>query len=252
MLDKLCRALGDLAKDELEEPEPTPGDIKSFMIRPVAANIEPNVFKTFSVYVPEYLADQEGTKLVNITSSNSNIIVSEESISLQRHKKYSGILKSTFKVLGDGEGEISTITATLGSKTASAEVRVGPQKKGKKRKKLSAGGGGIFTRVIPAIDDNPIQRFNHKPGGIIEIYVKFPGVDKYLSEDLSGAYTPEGKMMLGEILIEAFCRYVARKRSGAASSEIDQHMSEIDRLRKKCSAKVYEVIFNSDLENILA
>lgn len=252
LLDKLCRALGDMAKDELEEPEPRPGDIKSFMVRPVIANIEPDLFKTFTVYVPEYLTDQEATAVVNVVSSNSNIIVSEKSISLQKHKKYSGILKSTFKVMGDTEGEVSTITATLGSQTASAEVRIGPQKKGRKRRKLSAGGGGIFTRVIPAIDDNPIQRFNHKPGGIIEIYVKFPGVDKYLGEDLSGAYTPEGKMMLGEILIEAFCRYIARKRGGMASSEIDQQMSEIDRLRKKCSAKVYDVIFNSNLENILA
>jgi len=252
MLDKLCKALGDLAKDELEETEPTPGEIQSFMIRPLVANIEPSTFKNLSVYAPEYLVDQEGTRVVSVISSNHKIVIGEQNITLQKHKKYSGILKSTFKVSGNEEGQISTITTKLGSLVAIAEVRIGPQKKGKKHKKLSAGGGGIFTKVSPAIDDNPIQRFNLKPGGIIEIYVKFPGVDKYLSEDLSGAYTLEGKMMLGEILIEAFCRYVARKRGATRSAEIDQFMFEMDRLRKKCSRTVYDVIFNTNLEKILA
>lgn len=252
MLDRLCKALGDLAKDELEEAEPTPGEIQSFMVRPLVANVEPSTFKNLSVYAPEYLVDQEATKVVSIVSSNHNIVVSEQNIRLEKHKKYSGILKSTFKVSGNDEGQISTITAKLGSLVATAEVRIGPQRKGKKHKKLSAGGGGIFTKVSPAIDDNPIQRFNHKPGGIIEIYVKFPGVDKYLGENLSGAYTLEGKMMLGEILIEAFCRHVARKRGATSSAEIDQFMSEMDRLRKKCSRTVYDVIFSTNLEKLIA
>ena len=252
MLDKLCKALGDLAKDELEETEPTPGEIQSFMVRPLVVNVEPSTFKNLSVYAPEYLVDQEGTKVVNIVSSNSNIVIGEQTITLEKHKKYNGVLKSTFKVSGTDEGQISTITAKLGSLVATAEVRIGPQKKkGKKHKRLSAGGGGIFTKVSPAIDDNPIQRFNHKPGGIIEIYVKFPGIDKYLGEDLRGAYTLEGKMMLGEILIEAFCRYVARKRGATGSAEIDQFMFEMDRLRKKCSRTVYDVIFSTNLESIL-
>ncbi|MBI5614516.1 hypothetical protein HY947_06330 [Candidatus Gottesmanbacteria bacterium] len=251
MLDKLCKALGDLAKDELEETEPTPGEIQSFMMRPLVANIEPSTFKSLSVYAPEYLVDQEGTRVVSVVSSNNNIVIGEQNITLEKHKKYSGILKSAFKVSGKEEGQVSTITGKLGSLVATAEVRIGPQKKGKKHKRLSAGGGGIFTKVSPAIDDNPIQRFNHKPGGIIEIYVKFPGIDKYLGEDLSGAYKLEGKMMLGEILIEAFCRYVARKRGATSSSEIDQFMFEIDRLRKKCSRTVYDVIFTTNLDKIL-
>ena len=243
--------MGDLAKDELEELELSQGNIQSFMIRPLIANVEPGVFKTFSVYVPEYLTDREGTKSVSVVSSNSKIAVSEQSKALERHKKYNEILKLTFGAMGKNEGDISTLTATLGSLSACAEVRIGPPKKDKKRKKLSMGGGGIFTKVVPATDDNPIQRFNHKPGGVIEIYVKFPGIDEYLGDDLSGVYTLEGKMMLGEILIEAFCRYVARKKSVAVSTEVDQFMSEIDRLRKKCSRTVYEVIFSTNLEKLL-
>lgn len=251
MLDKLCKKLSDLAKDEVEDNQPGPGEIEHFTIRPLFANIEAAKPRSFGVYAPKYLAEDEGTKFVKFSSSNERIHLINPAVILDYYKKDKEVLAKSFKVVGEIEGETATITASLGNLVSKCEVRVGPLKERKKRKRTK-GGGGMFRKIVPARDAEPIQRFNYLEGGIIKVFVKFPGVEKYLGESFENASSPEGRAILAEIIIEAFCRHVSRNRAEKYfPGEMDPLMSDMDRLRKKASLIVYDTIFRADLKDIL-
>lgn len=253
LMQKLCRKLSALAKEELDGPEPGPGEIDTLLIRPIFGNIELGKVRPFSVYAPEYLIEEQGTKLVEAKSSNPNITLITPAVRLEKHKKYDNIFKSTIKVAGKLEGETSRITVQLGDLSATSEVRIAPMGKiGKKKRKLTRG-GGLFTKIEPAYDDNPIQRFEYQEGGIIKIYMKFPGVSEYLGRNFEKLAAPEARLLLAEVLIEAFIRFVARRKAGKDfPDEIDPLISDMDRLRRKITLAVYNLILKENLKEILA
>lgn len=251
LLNKLCKELSDLAKDELEDKEPGPGEVKAFVIKPLFANVEPNSNRNLSVYCPKYLAEDEGTRVVNLVSSNKNIKLLNDSIVLEDYKRDSSIFKAGFKVTGENEGEVSTITATLGGISANCELRV--HKLGKKIEGRPTGsGGGVFRKIEFAYDEAPIQRFDYVPGGIIKVFIKFPGVADILGETFENVETEEARLLFSEIVIEAFSRYISRQRAGKYIEEqIDPFTSEMDRLRKKATKIVYNILLRADLKELL-
>lgn len=251
MLEKLCKELSKLAKDELEESGPGAGETVNLMILPMYANIEPGVPRPLGVYVPKYLSESEGTKIAKLSSSNQDIKIINPKVTLDYYKVDPNVLKTTFKVVGYSEGESTTITAKLGSLTATSEVRVGPLKKKKKRKKKRRT-GGLFSKILPAKDEDPIQRFQYLEGGIIKIFVKFPGIEKYLGPNFENVESPEGKAILSDVVIEAFCRHLAMQRAGKYfDEEIDPLLHDMDRLRGKASRIVYDIIFRADLKDLI-
>lgn len=253
LFNKLCKELSDLAKDELEDKEPGPGEVKTFVIKPLFANIDPESPRTLSVYCPKYLSEDEGTKVVNLLSSNSSIKLLNDSITLEQYKRDQDILKATFKLAGENEGEVALITATLGGVTTNSEVRI--HKLGHTidpKKPPSGSGGGVFRKIEPAYDESPIQRFQYVPGGIIRIFIKFPGVGDILGENFESIETQEARVVLSEIIIEAFSRHISRQRVGKYIEEqIDPFTSEMDRLRKKATKTVYNILLRADLKDLL-
>ena len=252
LLDKVCKELSDLAKDEIEDTLPSEGEIEFFTIRPLFANIEAGNARSFGVYAPKYLSDDEGTRFVKVKSSNQNIYVINPEIRLDYYKNDQNVLTNSFKVMGNNIGETAMITASLGSLSCNCEVRIGEMKKKGKRKKRRKGGGGFFRKVSPAHDDEPIQRFQYLEGGIVKIFVKFPGIENYIGKNFEKIESMEGRALLSEIIIEAFCRQISRQQVGkTVSPEIDAAIANMDRLRKKVSAVVYDTIFRADLKEIL-
>ena len=252
MLDKLCKELSKLAKDELEDAGPAPGQVNSLLILPMVVNINLDEPRNLGVYAPSFIVADENTNVVKIFSSNEKIRILNPEIKVEPDKKHENLYKSSFSVLSSADGEMSIITAKLGNQVANCEVRVIPQvNKGHKRKRRNSG-GGIFSKISVAHDNDPIQRFQYSEGGIIRIFVKFPGINKYLGENLELLYTMEGKSILSEILIEAFCRYVAKQRAGKYYTEdIDLFSGEMDRLRRKSSSIIYEMAFKTDLRDLI-
>ena len=252
LLDKVCKELSNLAKEELEDTLPSEGEIEFFTIRPLFANIEPNNLRSFGVYAPKYLCDDEGTKFVRVVSSNQNIKVLNSDIKLDFYKNDPEVLTNSFKVIGSNVGEISIITANLGSLTSNCEVRIGEMKHGGKKRSRRKGGGGFFKKVVPAHEEEPIQRFQYLEGGIIKIFVKFPGIQKYIGENFEKIESMEGRAILSEIIIETFCRQISRQQTGkSVSPEIDAVIANMDRLRIKASNIVYDTIFRANLKEIL-
>ena len=253
LFNKLCKELSDLAKDELEDKEPGPGEVKAFVIKPLFANVDPKTPRTLSVYCPKYLSEDENTKIVNIISSNDNIKILNDSITLEEYKRDPNVLKGVFKVAGENIGEVAQITASLGGVTASAEVRIHELGHREPPDKPPTGsGGGVFRKIEPAYDESPIQRFQYVPGGTIRIFIKFPGVGDILGENFESIESQEARVALSEIIIEAFSRHISRQRVGKYIEEqIDPFTSELDRLRKKATKAVYNTLLKADLKDLL-
>ena len=137
------------------------------------------------------------------------------------------------------------ISCKLGSQETSALVVVSTPKKKKRRR------GGFISDIVLSEISNPIQRVEYKKEtGVIKIYVNFPGVNRYFPRGSKEIEQNEkSKVMLAELIGEAFCKVLARKKletSGMVSPEgqIDAFNSEVNNFQRKYLDKIHEIILN--------
>ena len=251
LLGKLCSQLNKLAKEELEEtieiPEPEP-DITNLIIKPEVANIQIDKPRAFSVYAPDNLVKDEG-QVVHIKSDTIDIQPLASTVNLEKYSKYpEKIWYRYFKVVGKSEGAEGTIIVKLGTETAQAKVKVGPSKGRKKGKQITGRKGGFISDIKPEDDDNPPQRVVYDKG-IIKIYIKFPSTVKFIKSGLDGVETAEGKILLAELVGDAFCKELARRGIEVRryltvpGGEIDSFNTALNELQKKYLHTIQEVIF---------
>lgn len=251
LLEKLCSELNKLAKQELEDviaiPEPEP-DITKLIIKPEQANIQIDKPRVFSVYAPDNLVKDEG-QVVHIKSDAVDIQPLASTVSLEKHPKYpEKIWYRYFKVVGKREGAEGTIIAKLGTEPALSTVKVAPAK-GKKRGEIKGRKGGFISDIVPDEDENPSQRVFYRDG-IIRIYIKFPSVAQFIKSGLVGVDTPEGKILLAELVGDAFCKELARqgieggKYPKVPGNEIDSFNNAVNELQKKYLHAIQEIAFS--------
>lgn len=248
MLQKLCNLLNELAKKELditEEPPEPPPDIKDLTIIPTIANVQIDKPRVLSVWAPDEVIKKEGQE-AHIKSDTIDIHPLASVINLEKSSKYPETLWSRyFKVAGNKDGAVGTITVKLGNKIASATVKVAPPRKIGPRHQRK---GGFISNIIPDELDNPSQRVFYD-NGIIKIYVRFPSVFKFIKSRLEGVETPEGRILLAELVGEAFCKELAMQKleSGdiikVPGAEIDSFNTALNEIQKKHLHKIQEIIF---------
>ncbi|MFZ3063420.1 MAG: hypothetical protein WA148_06745, partial [Actinomycetota bacterium] len=250
MLSKLRDELNRFARKELEELdqpiEPTE-KIDALTILPSYVNIEMDKPRTLSVYTPIELVKTAGTK-VSVESSSVNIQILSPHVNLSEHHKYPDLLYGFFKVVGRVVGEEGDIFCKLGDEEARAHVKVGEQKK-RRKGELKGRKGGFISEILPDETANPIQRVEYKSNvGQIRIYVNFPAVAKYLGASLKGVETEQGRVVLAELVGEAFCRELATRNLETGKyprfpgGEIDTFNSAVNDLQKKYLHKIHDVI----------
>lgn len=243
MLKKLCNLLNELAKNELEgefEPPPdTPPDINDLTIIPSIANVQLDKPRILLIVAPTEIVDKEGTE-IQIHSDNSKEIYSLTSTTkLEKSSKYPEKLWSKyFKVVGTIEGAEATITVQLGSRTVSAKIKVAPPKEIGKRKPKRK--GGFITEI--KLDENNIKGENQRvfyesQTGIIWINVNFPSTNKFIKSGFEGIENETGKLLVAELVGEAFCKQLARTKIETdikiPGNEIDSFNLAINEMQKK-------------------
>ncbi|MBX5326974.1 MAG: ATP-binding protein [Candidatus Bathyarchaeia archaeon] len=252
MLEKLRSLLNNMAEEELEELEELPvdpgPDIKTLVLKPEWTNVAKDKPRTLSIYAPSEMVQTEGDE-TNIKSDTLDIQPLVSVVKLEKHPKYPERLwYRYFKVVGRTENASGIITATLGKQKAIARVKVAPPKK-KKKGKLPGQKRGFIKDITPDEEESPTQRtFYDKNTGIIKIYVNFPSVTKIIRKGLEGAQTPEGRILLAELVGEAFCRELARRKldinPAAPGGEIDAFNNEMNKLQKRALHQIQRLIFN--------
>lgn len=255
-LRSLCSLLNELAKKEFEDIEELPvepgPDIQGLVLKPEWANVQKDRPRTLSVYAPTELVQSEGNA-VKIESNNVDIKPLTEEVKLARHPKYAEELwYSYFKVIGKNEGVEGIVTATLGnSAPAIARIKVAPPKE-KKRGKITGRKVGFISEIIPDETETPTQRtFYDKNTGIIRIFIKFPSVFGIIGSALEGAETPAGRILLAELVGEAFCRELARLKiesnPAPPGAEIDAFNAEMNKLQSKALLPIQKFVFSRKL-----
>lgn len=253
LIRDLCNELNRFAKLEFEEVEYGPidepeADIENIIIKPDVAYIHEDKPRNFSVYAPADLVNNAG-RIVLIKSDNPNIQPLVSQLTLEAHPKYQGkIWYRYFKVVGRRNGEQGVLTATLNAESATAKVIVEPPRKKRKGEKIQIRKYGFISSIEPDEMDNPGQRVNYSDG-IIKIYVKFLSVAKFIKSGLEGVETPEGKVLMAELVGDAFCKELARKGIEQGKypkmpgGEIDSFNAAVNELQKKYLHKIQEIIF---------
>lgn len=260
LLGKLCNLLNRLAKQELEDldveiDEPA-DELSCLQITPKYANLPKDIPRNFRIYAPISLVNING-KTARIKSDNPFAI--QPLSTLVELEPYPNAPKDplkiyfqNFKVVGRTDSATGTITVSLGQEQAIANVKVAPLGKRGKREKRMIRKGGFIADIKP--DDSGYRvkeerTVYDRDTGIIWINVNFPSVKKYLRSGFEGIESDDtGKMLLAELVGDAFCRALARRKleidKPPKGAEIDAYNAEINKLQQKTLHSIQEIVFS--------
>ncbi len=251
MLRTLCNALDALAKKEFEEwqtPIEPADNIDDLTILPRYAYIEVDKPRSFGVYAPIELI--KVTKdVVTLQSDNPKIQLMSHDIHLNQYSyKHPSLRYGIFKIIGKVAEEEANISCELNDHMALSHVKV--HTLGKRGEGNGKGTKvGFIREIIPDLTPNPTQRVEYKDQTAeIRIYLHFPAISKYLGEGFKGADTEQGRVILAELVGEAFCRAVALKKIGGAEApsipghEIDSFISAVNDIQKKYLYQIHDII----------
>lgn len=220
---KLFRKLNKLGRDLIGSdgpgPDLIPSNIKvnSLTIIPAEGVAPPSTKRTFSVYCPYANVSNNPFVEIRLDNPKGKFNISKTKIKLKRHKLIDDLAFGHFSIKGNREKDMTGIIAESNSDEDYAEFTVGPKRKKtktEKKKGPSTRKGGFFKEIrFDPFNDNPNQRvYYDKRNGIINIYLKYPGIEPYIGPNGEGCDTKLGSMLLSELIAEAFCRVTARRR----------------------------------------
>lgn len=258
-IKKVLKLLNIWAREEMENPPETNGEgdgsidsstpVTSLTIKPEKAKARPKNPRTFSVYLPKALAQQNNPPCVQIELQDvvGKVWLREKSVQLKPHNQHADLFVGYFQVTGDSEGNRAYIIARWENSEDIAEFEVGEPDKRSRGNRPYPRTGGTFKDLKFESSENPEQRvFYDRSSGVIWVYTKFPPLESYLGLSGENARTPQGSVLLAEIVCEAFCRAIARKNLEQnpvpSGSEIDWYNRRIFDLMRKCSKAIHQAL----------
>ncbi len=201
---------------ELLEKEPEKGSIPKEIIQltvaPQKVNVEIGRQRQVGVYLPANLAPTD-YKLtpVSVSSDNPGVTVVSPKVFFKPHPERHTLLYTSFTLGGKSEGARAIVTVEFMGKKANCFARVAPLSK--KRKGKPRGVAGRFRDILPELREPPVKRVDYaEDTGVITIVVNNPAVAPFLREGLDGADTPQGAMLLAELIGQIVCRVLVKDR----------------------------------------
>jgi len=147
-------------------------------------------------------------------------------------------------------GAEALITATIDALKAEAMVKVISKREPRTphETKPKKEHGGLFrdVKLDPTAEPKQRVRFVGPPDSIIVIATKAPSVALYLDEHGGGSNTPQGQVLLAELITEAVCSEIARRgvTNGVfltiPGAEADAIRREHINLQNKYAHKIHE------------
>jgi hypothetical protein len=260
LFSELSKLFNDIFKEELGDEGKIDLEIEDVFeekvfIKPEVINIVPKTPRTICFYAHENIVKEQGES-VKVCSIRQKVLVLDEKIYLERHKKYTNMFMGKIRIKGFKIGDEDVIEAILGKEKALCEVRVkeklGKKKPGKPKPKKQ----GNITGFEFDPDFNPSQRAYHNSNnGKIVIFMQFPGVPNYIGEDLRDIKTEMGRMLLCEIVCEAMFKRIAKEKLDKGEEaffgekDADIYQNLINDLQKKHLNKVYNLVMNYDFNS---
>lgn len=217
LVNKLKNLLNSWAKaeDMSWESPIDPATLDAMILKPESLEVEKDIPREISIYLPKEILDVYGENKIKIESDNPFIQVSTDKLSFKPHKDYPEISIGRFSVTGKKIIEEGIVGCYLGDYNAYSIVSVVEKIENnghRKKRKLNPKSGGFLRDIKSDNRESPTQRVSYDADlGEIRIYVNFPGVKDYLKSGLAGSETPEGSIMIAELVTEVFCRTLSLK-----------------------------------------
>jgi hypothetical protein len=253
-LNSLCSLLNQLAQEELDEltgPWRTPLEIDTLAIRPDVGYAEPYRKRAFSIYIPKSIIDEGALEpIVNIELSDviGQVELIDNTSFMNPHPDYERLLLGYFRIMGREDKSSAYIVARLGNLEDVAEFRVRSPGKRPTSGSPKRRTGGLFRDIV--FDERtpePIQRVSFTQG-VITVYLNFSPIKDYIKPGGEGISTYQGSLMLAELVSEAFCTELARRRIEAGTvpiipgAEIDGYRSEVNKLMRKHLRLIHKIL----------
>jgi len=211
------KLLNRIAKSELQDEDlkvpVSVSEVDDLIVKPEIANLQLNEPRVFTLYLPERISNEVNRDVVTISPESPHVRIINKRVTLVPHPSYKEIYFGRFKAVGLKEGVKTYINCKLSEEYfALVEVSVGPYRKGQRRKQLLARKGGFVRDIQTDGRENPTRRVSFdRDFGIIKVFVNFPPISNYLGIGLKGIEEPKGRLMLAELVTEAFCRELAKR-----------------------------------------
>lgn len=177
-----------------------------------------------------------------VSSDNPEVRLTAPAAALLPRADYPDIAEALVRIEARQVGAEGVVTAQWNGLSAEALIKVVSRPA---RKEESA--GGFFTKIDFSANVDPKQRvtFDLETGTIV-VAVTAPSVAPYLGEGGIGADTPQGQVVLAELVTEAVCREIARRgvQSGRLPSFHDNMSDSIQyhfqQLQHEFSGQIHE------------
>ena len=204
--------------------------------------------------VPDKL---EAGCLVTIESSDPEVLVLTPQVRIVVREDYTGIGEARVELEGRQVGAEAVIVATIDGLKAEAMVKVISKREPQGEREPKKEHGGLFRDVKfdPSAEPKQRVRFDRANSNII-IATKAPSVAAYLDEHGTGSGTPQGQVLLAELVTEAVCFEIARRgvENGVflapAGGEADAVRREYVNLQNKYAHKIHQCFVEANYRRV--
>jgi len=245
---KVLKKLNILAEELTESVDLEEGikqgvqDIKRLAIYPPEGSAPPYQNRVFSVYCPRKKSYNNLTAYIELEDSHGKFELSDKQIILEPYEKFENLLFGYFKIKGFRTGDATNIIVRTEGEEDIAEFKVREQKE----KQIIAHSApkekqrGIFKKIVfDSEEPDPNQRvYYERKLGYVIIYLHFPGIQPHLGKNGDGIETEKGSMLFSELLAEAFCREISRRKADRevfdAEGRLDYYLKIYNEYMKKC------------------
>jgi hypothetical protein len=203
--------------------------------------------------VPDRLPD--GT-LVTIESDSPEVTVLTPQVVIREREDFPRVGQARVEIEGRQVGAEAVVTARLEGlfdvAKAEALIKVVSKREHRVEPPNAKKTGGLFrdVRFDPTAEPKQRVRFDRATATIV-IATQAPSVASYFDETGKGIETPQGQVMLAELITEAICREIARRgvESGnflaPVGAESDAMQREYIRLQNQYAHRVHSCFVQS-------
>ena len=191
--------------------------------------------------------------LVTIESNNAEVTVLTPQVRIDAREDFTGIGEAKVELEGRQVGAEAVITASVNGLKAEALVKVISKREPPSEPREKKEHGGLFRDVKfdPTVEPKQRVRFDRANANIV-IATNAPPVAAYLDEHGNGSNTPQGQVLLAELVTEAVCFEIARRgvENGVflapMGAEADAIRREHINLQNKYAHKIHECFIDAD------
>ena len=187
---------------------------------------------------------------VTVTSDNPNVTVVTPLVTLEQREDFDWIGEARVGIRGTQVGSEAILTAECEGLIAEAMVQVVARSEPTDREITPRRRRGLFNEVRFSEERNPRQRVRYdRESKDVIIAVNHASVRSYI-RDVTGAGTdtPQGQVMLAELISEAVCETIARhgietgRFAAPVGGEVEAIRVQQLRLQNQYSGLIHEVI----------